>query len=139
MWPFQLSRHQRLAAALRLAAEHPVVVDRSAAAAWLPPVLEATPDEALPVIWHSITRLYWSPDEVAAVEGVLAAFAERRPVARVAMEFGTGEDARIKPELSGLRLSVPQLSSTVWSPGQPPRHRRLGTAHDHGPPVRLDP
>jgi hypothetical protein len=139
VWPFQLSRHQRLAAALRLAAEHSVVVDRAAASAWLAPVLEDTADDLLPVIWHSITRLYWSPDEVAAVEGVLAAFAEHRPVARVAMEFGTGEDASIKPELSGPQLSSPELSTTVWSPGQPPRHRQLGTAHDHGPPVRLDP
>ena len=80
------------------------------------------------MVWHSITRLYWPPEEVAAVEAVLAAYAERRPLARVAMEFGTGEDASVRPE----------LSTTVWRPGQPPRHRRLGTAHDHGPPVRLE-
>jgi hypothetical protein len=128
VWPFQVSRHQRLAAALQLAAEHPVVVDRAAASEWLAPVLDATADDVLPVVWHSITRLYWPPDEVAAVEAVLAAYAEHRPVARVALEFGTGEDAPIKPE----------LSSTVWSPGHRLRHRRLGTAHDHGPPVRLD-
>jgi hypothetical protein len=129
VWPFQVSRHQRLTAALQLAAAHPVVVDRAAASAWLAPVLDDTTDEVLPVIWHSITRLYWTPDEVAAVEAALAAYAEHRPVARVAMEFRTGEDASTSPE----------LSSTVWLPGQPPRHRQLGTAHDHGPPVRLDP
>jgi hypothetical protein len=129
VWPFQVSRHERLAAALRIAAEHPVMVDQAAASAWLAPALDGTADGVLPVVWHSITRLYWSSDEIAAVENALAGYAQHRPVARVAMEFGTGEDASIQPE----------LWSTVWSPGQSPRHRRLGTAHDHGLPVRLDP
>jgi hypothetical protein len=128
VWPFQVSRHQRLAAAMSLAAEHPVVVDQAAASAWLAPVLDDTPDDVLPVVWHSITRLYWPPEEVTAVKAVLAAYAADRAVARVAMEFETGEDASTKPE----------LSSTVWLPGRPVRQRRLGTAHDHGPPVRLD-
>ena len=44
------------------------------------------------------------------------------------MEFATGAAASVRPE----------LQTTVWPPGQAPRHRRLGTAHDHGPPVRLD-
>jgi len=128
-WPFQVSRHERLAAALRIASEQPVVVDRAAASAWLGPALEQTAADVLPVVWHSITRLYWPPEEAAAVETVLAAYAERRPLARVAMEFDTGDDAPINP----------QLDTTVWSAGQPPRQRRLGRAHDHGPPVRLDP
>ena len=129
VWPFQLDRHERLAAALRIAADHPVLVDRAAASAWLAPALDQTADGVLPVVWHSITRLYWPAEEVAEVEAVLAAYARQRPVARVAMEFGTGDDAAVEPE----------LWSTVWSPGQARRHRRLGTAHDHGPPVRLDP
>lgn len=128
VWPFQISRHERLGAALRITAEHPVLVDRATASAWLGPVLHQTDDAVLPVVWHSITRLYWPPEEVTAVEDALAAYAEHRPVARVAMEFGTGEDAPIKPE----------LTTTVWLPGQALRHQRLGTAHDHGPPVRLD-
>ncbi len=128
VWPFQVHRHERLAAALRLAAEHPVLVERASAASWLGPALEQTEDDVLPVVWHSITRLYWPPEEVAAVEAALAAYAEHRPLARVAMEFGTGEHASVRPE----------LQSTVWRPGHPLRHRRLGTAHDHGPPVRLD-
>ena len=128
VWPFQLHRHERLAAALRLAAEQPVFVDRAAASAWLAPALERTAAGVLPVVWNSITRLYWSPEEVAAVDAVLAAYAERRPVARVAMEFDTDDAA----------LALPELWSTLWSPGQPARHRRLGTAHDHGAPVRLD-
>jgi hypothetical protein len=128
VWPFQVRRHERLTAALGLAAEHPVPVDGGSASSWLGPALEQTADEVLPVVWHSITRLYWPPEEVAAVETVLSAYAERRLLARVAMEFATGAAASVRPE----------LQTTVWPPGQAPRHRRLGTAHDHGPPVRLD-
>ena len=129
VWPFQVHRHERLAAALRIAADHPVVVDQAAASAWIGPVLQQTEDGVLLVVWHSITRLYWPPSEVAAVDAVLGGYGQHRPLARVAMEFATGDDAP----------PMPELSSTVWSAGQPPRHRRLGTAHDHGPPVRLDP
>lgn len=129
VWPFDLHRHERLAGALRVAAAHPVRVDRAAAADWLGPALEATPDDVLPVVWHSITRLYWPAAEVAAVEAVLTAYAAVRPLARVALEFATGADAALMPE----------LRTMVWSPVEPVRHRRLGTAHHHGLPVRLDP
>jgi hypothetical protein len=129
VWPFHVHRHERLAAALRVAADHPVTVEQAAASAWVGPTLEQTEDDVLPVVWHSITRLYWPPEEVADVEAVLADYGNRRPLARVAMEFGTVGDASVRPE----------LTATVWRPGRPPRHRRLGSAHDHGPPVRLDP
>lgn len=128
VWPFQVHRHQRLAAALRVAGEHPVRVDRAAASSWLGPALNAVEGRVLPVVWHSITRLYWPADEVAAVEAALAAYGRDRPVARVAMEFATGPGAPTQPE----------LWTTLWRPGHPPRHRKLGTAGDHGPPVRLD-
>ena len=35
VWPWQLDRHERLAAALRVAREHPVVVDRAPASTWV--------------------------------------------------------------------------------------------------------
>jgi hypothetical protein len=127
VWPFQVDRHERLAGALRVAADQPVQVDRAAASEWLTPVLEQTAEGVLPAVWHSITRLYWPPAEVAAVEAALAEYARRRPLARVAMEFATGDDA----------AAMPELWSTVWQPGRPARERRLGTAHHHGPPVRL--
>lgn len=127
VWPFDVDRHERLAAALRVAADHPVTVDRAAASDWLAGVLAETPHDVLPVVWHSITRLYWPPEEVAAVEAVLTGYAAARPLARVALEFSGEPDAPPDPE----------LWSTVWSPGEPSRLRRLGTAHHHGPPVRL--
>ena len=130
VWPFDISRHQRLAGALQVAAQHPVRVDRAGAAAWLADQLErSAADEALPVVWHSITQLYWPTAEIDAVDAIVSAHGTRHPLARVAMEFGAGSGPAAHPE----------LRTTVWQPGQEPRHRRLGTAHDHGPPVRLDP
>jgi len=35
VWPVDLDRHQRLAAALTVSREHPVAVDRASAADWL--------------------------------------------------------------------------------------------------------
>ena len=64
VWPFDVHRHQRLAAALRLAAEHPVAVDRAAARSGWPSARAVRSDGVLPVVWHSITQLYWPAAEV---------------------------------------------------------------------------
>jgi hypothetical protein len=125
VWPFQVDRHQRLASALQVAGRHPVRVDQAGAAAWLADQLGRPADEALPVVWHSITQLYWPAAEIADVDSVLANYGVRHPLARVAMEFGPG--AGIKPE----------VRTTVWQPGREPRHHWLGTADDHGPPVTI--
>jgi len=125
VWPFQVSRHQRLANALQVADRHPVTVDRGDAATWLPGQLGGPADEILPVVWHSITQLYWSAAEIAEVDAMLADYGARQPLARVAMEFGADD---------GLR---PEVRTTVWQPDRKPRHVRLGTAHYHGPPVRI--
>ena len=127
VWPFQVFRHQRLAAALQVAGRHPLSVDRARAAGWLAEQLACSADETLPVVWHSITQLYWPESETAEVDAILADYGERLPLARVAMEFGVDGGGR------------PDLRSTVWQPGREPRRRQLGTAHDHGPPVRLKP
>jgi hypothetical protein len=127
VWPFHVHRHQRLAGALRVAERYPVRVDRAGAASWLADQLERSAADALPVVWHSITQLYWSAAEVAEVEAIMADYGARHPLARVSMEFGA---------VGGME---PELRTTVWQPGQEPRHRRLGSADDHGPPVRLDP
>ncbi|WP_370891598.1 DUF2332 domain-containing protein [Janibacter sp. GXQ6167] len=62
VWPFDLDRHARLEAALRVAAIHPVRVDRASASQWLQRHLaEPMPPEVLTVVWQSITRQYWRP------------------------------------------------------------------------------
>lgn len=72
VWPFDLHRHERLAGALKIAAEHPPRVDQAAASSWLADRLVATAgDDVLPVVWHSVTQLYWPAGEVTAVGATL--------------------------------------------------------------------
>ena len=142
VWPFHLHRHARLAGALAVARQHPVRVEQAGAADWLRARLEeqvsldSNPDgdaigdgEVLTVVWHSVSRLYWSPVEVAAVDAVLADHGRHRRVARVSMEY---EDAA-----SGTG-GQPVLTTTLHAPGAGPVVRRLGTVHHHGLPVRLE-
>lgn len=129
VWPFDLHRHERLAGALRLAASHPPAVDRASAAPWLAAQLAGDPDpDILTVVWHSITQLYWPASEIAAVAGALRAYGQRHRVAEVSMEY----------PLDGAPGDQPEVRTELWrGDGAPPRSRRLGTAHDHGIPVRL--
>ncbi len=127
VWPFDLERHARLAAALEVAGRGPAPVDAAAASAWLGGQLDAVPAGPLPVVWHSITQLYWSAAERAAFEAVLAEASTRRPLAQVGMEYA-GRRPDEQPEVR-----------TRWWPGdgRPAQPRLIGTAGDHGVPVRL--
>jgi hypothetical protein len=127
VWPFDLDRHKRLSLALRIAAVHPVRIDRASASHWLRDAL--TDPDGLPVVWHSITQMYWPRDEVSAVEGVLSRYGARHRLGEVSLEFNP----------HGLRGAKPELRTRLWNPdsGRSFRERRLGTAHDHGIPVTL--
>lgn len=134
VWPFDVHRHQRLAAALQLAVDHPPTVDVGSAATWLADQLSAPPEssapsepEVLTVVWHSITEMYWPENERVAVERVLAEQGERERIAVVAMEYDRADHGRDQPS----------LTTRLWTPGKPTRHHWLGTVHDHGVPVRL--
>jgi len=133
VWPFDLARHRRLAAALEVAAagENPVV-DEAPAGRWLGEQLEADrggAEETLTVVWQSITQLYWPAEEVSRVRATLADHGARRPLAHVAMEYDP-----LAP-----RHAKPRLSTELWQPQllDHPRQRLIATAHDHGLPVRL--
>ncbi|MEO7260086.1 MAG: DUF2332 domain-containing protein [Jatrophihabitantaceae bacterium] len=137
VWPHDLHRYERLRAALAIAASHPVAVDQAQASSWLASMLEpAGPDDALTVVWHSITRQYWPPAEVAATSQVLDAARDRMPIAHIAMESPVFRNDRSEgePEYRPAELTV-QLSA----PGGPadPAPVLLGTVADHGVPVRL--
>jgi len=95
IWPFHLERHQRLRAALAVAEQHPVTVDRASAGQWLRARLApAPPPGVLTVVWQSITRMYWPAEEVARVGATIARARERMPLAHVAMEYAVnGRDA----------------------------------------------
>lgn len=138
VWPFDLHRHARLAAAFRLAAAHPLRVDQASAGGWLPERLAETPDdpEVLTVVWQSITQLYWTPEEIETVDQVVTEHGRQHTLARVVMEYDPD------PMLAGglvpaPHTTKPSVQTLLLRPGTEPRHRRLGTVHDHGIPVRL--
>lgn len=136
VWPHDLHRHERLRAALAVAARYPVTVDAAAASSWLAGEL-ASPatDGVLTIIWHSTTRQYWPLAEISAVESVLAEARDRMPIAHIAMESPVSaadvSDRRgHRPAELTVQLSVPGTMSD-------PAPRLLGTAGDHGVPVQL--
>ena len=128
VWPFDLDRHVRLASALAIVAVHPLHIDQA------PPVtgcraLDDSWIRILPVVWHSVTQLYWRARSEAAVEGILSHF---------------GADHRAGRGESGVRLEWSARCQTraayaAVGPGSDGslRQRLLGIAHDHGIPVRL--
>lgn len=130
VWPFDLERHQRLAAALQLAQQGSPQVDRAPASEWLTGQLAADPDpEVLTVVWQSITQLYWPAEEIEQVQAILGRYGARHPLGHVSMEYVAHAPRGAKPH----------VTTTLWRPGQsdPLRIRTVGTAHDHGIPVQL--
>jgi hypothetical protein len=130
VWPFDVHRHERLAAALAVVDRvGPARVDRATASAWLTDHLSApAPAGVLPVVWNSITQQYWPGEEIRAVQEILEAYGSSAPLARVAMEF--------RPDVAG--YEPPEITTELWAGDGTPRvHRLLGHAHHHGPPVQL--
>jgi hypothetical protein len=110
VWPFDLDRHQRLAAALDVVRRHPVTVDSAPASQWVAERLAEEPSPGvLTVVWQSITQQYWPAEESAAVAAAIAAARDRMPVAHISLE------------------------------GVPPRHMPGGwSVAEHGPELRVD-
>ena len=125
VWPWQLDRHARLAAALQVAREHPVAVDRAPASTWVAERLaDVVDDEVLTVVWHSVTRLYWPAEETAAMTAAVDEARARIPVVHVAMEHGWPEPG--SGDDPGLPLVT--VDDDV-----------LAICDHHGPPLRLLP
>jgi hypothetical protein len=125
VWPFDVERHERLTAALAIAAEHPVQVDAASASDWLCRQLAVSASsDVLTVIWHSVTRLYWPAEETTAVDDAIRAAREQQTIAHVAMEFPSAEGHRRAVLTLG---ALPGLDEPV----------RLATVGDHGRPVRI--
>jgi hypothetical protein len=137
VWPHDLHRHKRLRAALEIAASQPVPVDQAPASSWLASMLDAgSPDAVLTVVWHSITRQYWPPAEIAATARVLDAARERMPIAHIAMESPVLRDDRSEGETE---YRPAELTVQLSVPGgvADPAPVLLGSVDDHGIPVRL--
>lgn len=123
VWPDQVERIARLEAALAVAGEVPIELDRERAAAWADRMLaEPAPGEAR-VIYHSIVSQYLGDEERAALFAAIRAAGERAtaaaPLAWLRMEPA---DDRANLEL------------TLW-PGGEDRH--LARVGYHGNPVEL--
>lgn len=123
IWPDQAERIARMQAALEVAAELPVQVDREPAAPWTKRMLsEPAPGQAT-VLYHSIVSQYLSEEERDAFHDNVQAAGKRAtkeaPLAWLRMEPG-GERA--------------DVHLTTWPGGATRRIARVGY---HGSPVEL--
>ncbi len=109
VWPWDRDRRARLAPALAVARDFPVVVDRARASEWLLAQLaEPAPDDALTIVWQSITRQYWPARESAAVDRAIDEARGRMPISHITME-GVPPlhiDGGFKVELHGPDLRI---------------------------------
>jgi hypothetical protein len=130
VWPWQVERHHRLAAALRVAALHPVTVDTAAAGDWLANQLTTgPPDGVLTVVWQSITRMYWPDEEASRVLSTIAKARHELPLAHISMEYPVGDTAH------GAELVVDVSAPATLE--QSPGPVRLASVGDHGVPVSM--
>lgn len=123
VWPDQVPRLTRLAAALEVARRVPVTIDQADAADWIGEMLAEPRPGLATVVVHSIVLQYLSPDrrrrfrDVVAHAGAIAA--PEAPVAWLRMEPATEDAAEVR--------------LTLWPGGE---DRALGTAGYHGEPIR---
>jgi hypothetical protein len=128
VWPFDVERHARLAAALELVRRHPVTVDPAPASQWLADRLaEPVPADVVTVVWHSITRQYWPQDEVDAVDRLVEEGRDRMPLSHVSME---GTPPTLAPGGYDVALHGPEVSVDGDV---------IARAHHHGLPLVLMP
>jgi hypothetical protein len=123
IWPDQVERIERMRAALEVAAELPIELDREPAAGWARRMLaEPAPGQAT-VIYHSIVSQYLSDEER---DGLFSAIRE------------AGGRATDDAPLAWLRMEPADdranLELTLW-PGGADRH--LARVGYHGTPVEL--
>jgi hypothetical protein len=125
VWPDQTLRLQRMRAAIEVARESPVTIERRSAAEWVGERLADPVPGLATVVYHSIVMQYLSGGERDEFEARVAEAGERAgaeaPVAWLSMEPAGG--------WSEVRLRA-------WPDGE---DRVLATAGYHGTPVDLSP
>jgi hypothetical protein len=121
-WPDQVDRFTQLDAALRVAADDPVAIDRAPAAEWVADQLADPRPGVATVVFQSIVLQYLDDDQRAgvraAIEAAGAAATARAPLAWLSMEPGG--------DLADVRLRM-------WPGGEEALIARAGY---HGRPVR---
>ena len=124
VWPFDLARHARLAAALDVVRRHPVPVDPAPASTWLAEQLaQPAGDDVLTVVWQSITEQYWPIAEQEAVAATIAQGRGRLPLVHVAMEG-------VPPKQMAGSYSIAEHGPSTTVDGD-----LVARSHHHGPPV----
>lgn len=122
VWPDQAARHERLRAALAVAATVPATVDAANAADWLPAMLAEPVPGAATVVYQSVVGQYLAPADRDAVRATLEEAGARAttdaPVAWL----------RFEPDHSA-RFGIDLRS---WPGGA---DRRLGSSGAHGADV----
>lgn len=113
VWPDQLERFERTAAAIDIAADVPAEIDRANAPDWLASELAEPPDGQATVVFHSIMWQYLADDTRRAIGDVIERAGEvatdRAPVAWL----------RLEPDDD--HFVFPRLRLTTW----PSREDRL--------------
>ena len=124
VWPGQTQRFTMLRAALEVARDAPVAIDRADIPAWLERRLDEPAPGCTTVIFHSITWQYLTDDERATAEAALATSGARAtreaPLAWL----------RLEPSAD---LTHAELRLTTWPVGE---ERLLAHCHYHLGPVR---
>lgn len=121
VWPWHLERHERLTEALAVARDVEAPVDAAPASRWVAEQLRRpVEDGVVTVVWHSVTRMYWPPEETAALEAAVAEARGRGAVAHVTVEHPL-------PDGPGAPVGMPlvEVDGVV-----------VAQADHHGPPVR---
>ena len=120
VWPDQTERVERLRAAIDLARQLGVAVERADAGAWVSRQLTAARPGRATVLYHSIMWHYMQPPLQTALRATIAAASERAtheaPLAWLSFEL---------PDPN----SLPELALTLWPGGE---RRVLADAHAHG-------
>jgi hypothetical protein len=123
IWPDQRERIARMEAALQVAAELPVAVERETASAWAERMLAEPGPGRATVIYHSIVSQYLGDSERAALfDGICAAGARASADAPLAWLRMEPVDDRANLEL------------TLWPGGE---DRLLARVGYHGSPITL--
>jgi len=124
IWPDQVDRFRRTAAAVEIARQDPPAVDRADAPEWLARQLaEPSPRKALTVVQHSIMWQYLTDEAkqeiTAAIEEAGERATKRQPLAHVSFE----------PRPAGYEGKGMMVTVRRWPGGET---RMLGRGHAHG-------
>jgi hypothetical protein len=123
IWPDELERFDRIAAALDIASADPPPVVAAAASEWLGRALEQRRPGELTVIWQSVFRQYVEPHEWEALNAAIRRAIATDPSAHVVwLTMEPGED-----HLAQMKLSLRRHPDEA--------EQLLASCGDHGPPV----